>query len=212
MATHIVTGMKYFGKTTKFHTVQDLQNNYHGSGKYWKRHLDKHGDTVTMQIFYQSNNTEIVSKVAKCYSTFWDIVKSPSYANLIYETGFDGGAVRDGMSNSKEHNVKISSAHYGKKLTAEHKEKLRISHLNPNEEVRSKMSVSQKIRMLDPKQRKIISEALIGHTNNTQEVRDKISLALKGIMQAKLTCPYCGKVGGNAMKRWHFDNCKQKGS
>jgi hypothetical protein len=23
-----------------------------------------------------------------------------------------------------------------------------------------------------------------------------------------LTCPYCNKVGGLVMKRWHFDNCK----
>jgi hypothetical protein len=26
-----------------------------------------------------------------------------------------------------------------------------------------------------------------------------------------LTCPHCGKTGGNTMKRWHFDNCKNKG-
>lgn len=25
-----------------------------------------------------------------------------------------------------------------------------------------------------------------------------------------LTCPHCGKTGGNSMKRWHFDNCKEK--
>lgn len=26
----------------------------------------------------------------------------------------------------------------------------------------------------------------------------------------RLTCPYCGKVGGNSMKRWHFENCRDK--
>jgi len=28
--------------------------------------------------------------------------------------------------------------------------------------------------------------------------------------QVKIVCPYCLKEGGNAMKRWHFDNCKNK--
>lgn len=26
--------------------------------------------------------------------------------------------------------------------------------------------------------------------------------------QNKLECPICGKLGGNSMKRWHFNNCK----
>jgi hypothetical protein len=27
----------------------------------------------------------------------------------------------------------------------------------------------------------------------------------------QITCPYCGRTGGrNAMKQWHFDNCKKK--
>jgi Straboviridae intron-like DNA endonuclease len=35
---------------------------------------------------------------------------------------------------------------------------------------------------------------------NAQKIADK-----------KYTCPYCDKVGkGNAMLRWHFDNCKSK--
>lgn len=27
-----------------------------------------------------------------------------------------------------------------------------------------------------------------------------------------LECPYCHKVGGNSMKRWHFENCRLKNS
>jgi len=32
----------------------------------------------------------------------------------------------------------------------------------------------------------------------------------KGIKQKKQKCPHCGKIGGNTMSRWHFDNCKDK--
>lgn len=28
--------------------------------------------------------------------------------------------------------------------------------------------------------------------------------------QKVLTCPYCSKEGGNSMKRWHFENCRDK--
>lgn len=28
--------------------------------------------------------------------------------------------------------------------------------------------------------------------------------------QAKIQCPHCDKIGGTAMNRWHFDNCKNK--
>jgi hypothetical protein len=40
----------------------------------------------------------------------------------------------------------------------------------------------------------------LGKTNNT-----------KGVPQERLTCPYCGLVGGkSAMKHWHFEKCKHK--
>jgi len=45
--------------------------------------------------------------------------------------------------------------------------------------------------------------------NISEEQKQKISMAIKGVTQNKLTCPHCGKIGGNSsMKRYHFDNCK----
>jgi len=41
------TGLKYFGKTERYFTQEDLQKYYHGSGIGWK----KHGDDVTMEIY-----------------------------------------------------------------------------------------------------------------------------------------------------------------
>ena len=43
IATHNITGKKYFGKTCKWFTQKDLQENYNGSGKHWNRHKNKHG-------------------------------------------------------------------------------------------------------------------------------------------------------------------------
>jgi hypothetical protein len=44
------------------------------------------------------------------------------------------------------------------------------------------------------------------------EAKQKLSDMRTGKKQKIITCPHCGKDGGNAtMPRWHFDNCKQKG-
>lgn len=48
----------------------------------------------------------------------------------------------------------------------------------------------------------------LGHKAST-ETKERMSKAQKGLLKPKITCPYCGKVGGsNAMRRYHFDNCK----
>jgi hypothetical protein len=38
-----------------------------------------------------------------------------------------------------------------------------------------------------------------------------MSEAQKGISKEQVACPHCGKSGGiSAMKRWHFDNCREQ--
>jgi ribosomal protein L34 len=32
----------------------------------------------------------------------------------------------------------------------------------------------------------------------------------RGVPKPKFTCPVCGNIGGPIMKRWHFENCKNK--
>ena len=67
-------------------------------------------------------------------------------------------------------------------------------------------------------------EAKLGENNvmygktHSDETKAKISAAKKGkpskkkgVPEKKIECPHCGLVGGQSnMKRWHFDNCKQK--
>jgi len=42
------------------------------------------------------------------------------------------------------------------------------------------------------------------------EANKKNSDSHLGVLQAKITCPYCQKIGGNIMRRYHFENCKLK--
>jgi hypothetical protein len=43
------------------------------------------------------------------------------------------------------------------------------------------------------------------------DAKKGISSKMKGVPRKKVTCPHCGKIGGEGlMHRWHFNNCKYK--
>jgi hypothetical protein len=45
----------------------------------------------------------------------------------------------------------------------------------------------------------------------SEEHKLKISNSQSGVPFKKITCPYCNKIGGSpGIKRYHFDNCKNK--
>ena len=82
--THNKTGLKYLGKTT--------QNpfKYRGSGMYWKRHIKEHGNDITTEILFETENKLEFKEVAIKYSKELNIVESKEWANFREETG-DGG-------------------------------------------------------------------------------------------------------------------------
>jgi len=115
ICTHNKTGMKYFGKTTKYFTEEDLQKYYHGSGKYWLNHLRVHGDDVTMEIYgiYNLDETadDYVKPIALKFSEDNNIVKALNesgdrkgkkiWANINPENGLDGGYNRQAVEANK---------------------------------------------------------------------------------------------------------------
>lgn len=96
IATHLTTGKKYFGKTICHFTKEDLQKKYHGSGIHWRNHLNKHGDTVSMEIYQICSLNELdddyVVPIALKFSEENNIVKSKEWANQKPENGLDGGS------------------------------------------------------------------------------------------------------------------------
>lgn len=79
--THKITGLKYFGKT-----VNKNPEKYKGSGVYWLRHLEKHGNFVTTEIYGFYTDREMCLRDALEFSEENDIANSPEWANLIPET------------------------------------------------------------------------------------------------------------------------------
>lgn len=83
--THNKTGLKYFGK----YEGKDVFK-YKGSGKYWRAHLDKHGNDVSTEIVGVFEDVETAKEFALTFSDKNNIVESKDWANLKVEC-LDGG-------------------------------------------------------------------------------------------------------------------------
>jgi hypothetical protein len=131
---HQSTGLLYFGKTT----CQDPFA-YRGSGKYWKRHLRKHGNNISTIELWGFDNQDACTRFALEFSEKHCIVESSEWANLKPETGMDGGTA--GIKLSEEIKAKLRMSQLGKKLSEETRAKMRAAHLGKKHtaEARAKM-------------------------------------------------------------------------
>jgi len=94
--THNLTGLKYFGKTTRNPFA------YIGSGTKWLNHLSVHGTDISTEILGHFTDKEECLKAAVDFSIKHNIVESTEWANLRAET-LDGGDTSntDGYIKSK---------------------------------------------------------------------------------------------------------------
>lgn len=97
--THNKTGLKYLGKTSSKDPYK-----YSGSGKYWKRHLEKHGYDYTTDVILETESKEELIRVGIYYSNLWNVVVSKDWANLKVECG-DGGW--DYINNNKDKFINV---------------------------------------------------------------------------------------------------------
>jgi len=194
--THKVTGLKYLGKTTN-----SDPHSYSGSGKYWKRHLDKHGYVYDTEILKECHSKEEIKEWGRYYSELWNIVESDEWANLKPEMGDGGDPGPDGRK-------KISETKTGKKHTPE--QNLQKSKRQRGIK-RSPAYLAKKIglKYKTPKAR------VFPNKNKGRPLRkewvDKSAATRTGMKYKLVECPHCGKKGGSCtMPRWHFNNCKLK--
>ncbi len=83
------SGCRYFGKTTRYHTTEDLQKYYWGSGPLWVRHYSEFGSEVEMSVYWTGSESE-VEEIALKFSMDNRIVSSPDWLNQKFENGLDG--------------------------------------------------------------------------------------------------------------------------
>ena len=156
--TYRVTGLKYFGKTTR-----DNPYRYKGSGTYWKRHIKQHGYDCDTEIVGIFNNINDAETFALKFSRENNIVESNEWANLIEENGMDGPPLGTNKGIKRPY----------------------LSERNKNviytEELRQKMSRG-KGRVISEEWRKKISIANKGrkHKPHSEETKEKISKSRLG--------------------------------
>ena len=107
----------------------------------------------------------------------------------------DGGEGSPGRIATAEQKRKMKEARAKQITTDETREKMRQAHTGRihSEETKKRMSLSRS-----------------GRTNSPETIQKiKEARAKQVITTIQVTCPYCGKIGGNRiMPRYHFDNCK----
>ena len=190
---HSVTGLKYFGKTTRKDPYK-----YNGSGKYWKHHISKYGkdQVITLEI-WSFDDEEECSKFALDFSIKNNIVESAEWANLIPENGLDGRP--KGLPLSEEHRKKMT----GRVRSKEHCKNLSKNHARP--------FLGKKF---SKEHRQKLSENNVGFKGRSHSIETKLktSESLKKAYAERChvrVCPHCGVSGRGAnMTRYHFNNCK----
>jgi hypothetical protein len=118
-----------------------------------------------------------------------------------------------GVEKANEITNKIILKNTGKKRTNEFKESQRIKVLGQNNPMFGKSRNNE----FKQARREYMLKNNPGK-NKTKTTKENISKAkrgipskIKGIPRKKITCPHCGKIGGEGlMNRWHFENCKFK--
>jgi len=146
--THNITGLRYFGKTVK------NPFKYRGSGKYWKRHLSKHGNDVSTEVVATFDNEEDASTFAIEFSLENNIVEDSSWANLIIENGKDGQPIgHKGHVFTEDQKMAMSiasKAFWAKDGVRERmQEAARVSYLNGRNVIYPEWTDERKIKHSD---------------------------------------------------------------
>ena len=185
------------------HQTKDLDDSYMGSGKLIRAAIKKYGiENFTKEIMFIFDNEEDMRNKEKELV----VLNENSYNLCDGGKGGFGYLNRTGINISGVKNRDYELIH--KKAVATRKERGHVL----SDDARQKMKENHWSRT-DPKRH---SEHIkkIGRANKgipkSEEQKRKISETLKAHgKKEQVTCPHCQKEGGaNAMKRWHFDNCK----
>lgn len=104
---HNATGMKYLGITKRD------PFKYKGSGKYWQRHLKKHGYDVSTSILLVTEDKQEIRDTGLFFSNLFNVVDSEEWANLVPEEG-EGGHNLKHTKRTPEWNRKVGDSAKGR--------------------------------------------------------------------------------------------------
>ena len=208
--THRITGLKYLGTT-----VSKNPNNYKGSGKYWRNHIEKHGYDVDTKILLETTNKVELTKAGLYYSELWNVVESKEWANLKPESGAGGGYVAGSESARQVASKLKGHPNWAPPATQQTKHKISkaqtdlLSKMTPEE-----LSVRMKNSCCHPdsytlERAKNISNALTGRELSNQHKKN-VSVGTTAYRKTLTQEEKDSKYGGaNSGKTWKLINGKR---
>jgi hypothetical protein len=180
--THNITGLKYFGKTTK-----EDPHKYTGSGKHWLRHLRKHGFDYSTEIVATFEDEILCEQFALKFSKDNDIVNSTSWANLQEENGLTGAPKgHAGHKFTPEQLQKISKTTKQRWADPKHRQKMLEARAGCWTEQRKQKQVERLTGKKRPdhslimKGRKLDPSHPFFNETKSEDHKNAISEALKG--------------------------------
>lgn len=181
--THRITGLKYFGYTTR----KDVSR-YKGSGIYWRQHIRKHGNDANTEIVGIFENIDKASLFAIKYSEDNNIVESDEWANLMIENCLGT------IVHTDEIKRKISEKAKGRIVS---------------EETRKRMSEAGKIRIFSEEHRNNLSKSGKGRVFSKEHL-EKMSQVRKGTKLPKEWCENVSKAMKGKKRGSMSEDQKQK--
>ena len=182
--THNITGLKYLGKTIK------NPFKYRGSGKYWLRHLNKHGENLSTEIIFETENEEELKNTGIYFSKLYNVVESEEWANLKEEAG-DGGFEYINISPELRKKAIINRKEkYNGYFRSDYKPKY------PSEEVRKFRS--ERMKKDNP-----------NYGGLKEEHKEKLKLS--ALNRKKIECEFCKRIiAVNTFYKYHGEMCKSR--
>jgi group I intron endonuclease len=213
--TNLINGKFYVGKDTR------NLNCYLGSGELLKKAIKKYGKNNFVKEILEicDNLTELEER-----EKYW--IKKLDSINQGYNLT-EGGTGGDTFNNNPNKEI-IRNKLKERKHTEETKKKISKNNWQKNNigsRTGTKWSNEQRFKMEKywnnnpspmkgkkhtEESKQLNREKHLGK-KMSEETKVKMSLLKKGKSMERYICPYCGKEGGgNAMKQWHFEKCKNK--
>ena len=128
---------------------------------------------------------------------------SPERAAALHEA-------RRNFTVTDETRLLLSKTMTGKPKSKEHREALSLARrtMEYTPELREKLAANRGKKLNERQYAAFVLSNKGKSLSDEQKI--KISKANKGLKRKLVSCPRCGKQGGDGiMKRWHFDNCKE---
>jgi len=186
---HGVTGLKYFGKSSR----QDVLE-YEGSGKYWQRHIRKHGKEhiQTLWVSEWFYDEKELRDFALMVSEVYEVRVSDRWANLIDEDGLRGSFAA--MSRDPA-------------FIERTRQRMRINNPMANPATAKKVSATMTGRKLGPhtpEHNQKLREGKLGEKNPNYGKK-----GLADRLNERVICERCGvETNLGNYKRWHGERCR----